>query len=193
MKRLIPHIALGLMVAQLMLMLLSWLCSAAFPTSGIHSLLSGEGLRWFFGHFSQQLAKPWLADLLLLAIAYGCLVRSRIWPLGRSYRERRALWLSLAWLVVCVVAVLLLTVTPHAVLLSASGTLWPSPFSFSLIPVIAFSMMTFGWLYGTIAGHYQDFTEVYQSLLEGIRLAAPLLLFYVLLTQFYESLMFVLP
>lgn len=84
-----------------MLILLSWLCSAAFPASGIHSLLSGEGLRWFFGHFSKLLAKPLLADLLLLAIACGCLVRSRIWPLGRSYRERRALWLSLSWLVVC--------------------------------------------------------------------------------------------
>ena len=159
------------MVAQLMLILLSWLCSAAFPASGIHSLLSVEGLRWFFGHFSKLL----------------------IWPLGRSYRERRALWLSLSWLVVCTVAVLLLTITPHAILLSASGTLWPSPFSFSLIPVIAFSVMTFGWLYGTIAGHYQNFSEVYQSLLEGIRLAAPLLFFYILLTQFYESLMFVLP
>ena len=181
------------MVAQLMLILLSWLCSAASPASGIHSLLSGEGLRWFFGHFSKLLAKPLLADLLLLAIACGCLVRSRIWPLGRSYRERRALWLSLSWLVVCIVAVLLLTITPHAILLSASGTLWPSPFSFSLIPVIAFSVMTFGWLYGTIAGHYQNFSEVYQSLLEGIRLAAPLLFFYILLTQFYESLMFVLP
>lgn len=187
------YLALSLMAAQVLLILLSWLCSAAFPESGVHSLLSGEGIRWFMGKFSHILATPLLVYILLLAIAYGSLTRSRLRLFGKTYRERRALTISLAWIAVYIIAVLLLTVTPHAVLLSASGSLWPSPFSDSLIPVVAFGAMTFGALYGAIAGHYHHFDDIYQAWLHGISQSAPLLLLYVVLTQFYESLCYVLP
>ena len=73
MKKYLPHIALSLFLAEIMLILLSWLLSAAMPNSGIRSLLSGEGLRWFMGHFGNILATPQLAWLLLAAIAVGCL------------------------------------------------------------------------------------------------------------------------
>ena len=40
----------ALVVAQLLLMLLSWMISTAQPDSALHSLLSGEGIRWMVGH-----------------------------------------------------------------------------------------------------------------------------------------------
>ncbi len=192
---LLPRLALFLMACQLLLMFASWLYSAAIPASGVHSLLSGEGLRWFMGHFAHVLATPVLVWLVLLAMAYGTLVRSGILLPTRynGYRERRALWIAMALLAVYVIFILLCTVVPHAVLLSASGQLWPSPFSHSLVPVIAFGIMAVSMVYGTVAGTLQGLADVYDSLLYGIRQAAPLFLFYVLLTQFYYSLCFVLP
>ena len=47
--------ALALVLAQLLLMLGSWLWSAALPLSGVRSMLSGEGIRWFLGHFADKM------------------------------------------------------------------------------------------------------------------------------------------
>ena len=83
------------------------------------------------------------------------------------------------------------TAVPHAVLLSATGDLFPSPFSASLMPVLAFSLCVSSIVYGVIAGTFQSLRDVYEALLYGIRWAAPVFLFYILIIQFYESLLFV--
>ena len=192
-KRFLPHIALTLFVLQLLLMLVSWLLSAAFPGSGIRSLLSSEGLRWMMGHFADFLATPVLVWLLLCAIAWGSLTRSGLLQRPTSYRERRALMMSLLLLAIIVGVMLLLTVVPHAVLLSAVGGLWPSPFSASLVPVVAFGVMLVSAFYGIVAGRLEKVPDLYEAVLHGVRQWAPLLVFYVLLMQLYESLRFVLP
>lgn len=192
MKRFLPHIALTLVVVQLLIMLVSWLLSAAFPTSGIRSLLSSEGLRWLMGHFSQLVATSLLAWLLLCAMAWGCLLRSGLLVRPTNYRERRAQLMALLLLAVIVGVMLLLTVVPHAVLLSAVGGLWPSPFSASLVPVVAFSITLVSAFYGLVSGRFENISAVYDAVLFGIRQGAPLFLFYVLVIQIYESFMFVL-
>ncbi|MBP3775409.1 MAG: AbgT family transporter [Prevotella sp.] len=193
MKKLIPYIALFLLLAELALILVSWLLSAALPNSGVRSMLSGEGIRWFLGHYGTILATPILSWLILAAIAVGCLRSCGVFSHSSpyTYRERRAMLIGGGTLLTCVVAVLLLTVVPHAVLVSATGGLFPSPFSYSLIPVISFSLCAFSIVYGLIAGTFQSLRDVYDSLLYGIRWAAPCVLFYILLIQFYESLRFV--
>ncbi len=186
---------MALVYCQLLLMLGSWFYSAAFPDSGVHSMLSGEGIRWFLGRFAHVMATPLLVWIILLSMSYGVLVQSGLMRSKRfsGYRERRALALSIAFLVLYILVIILWTLIPHAVLLSATGEIWPSPFSNSLVPVIAFGIMVFSTLYGMIAGNYESLSDVYESLLCGIRYAAPLLLFYVLLAQCYYSLCFVLP
>ena len=191
MKKYLPHIALGLFAAQLLLMLVSWLLSAAFPTSGYHSLLSSEGLRWFLGHFVDRLSTPLLVWLVLLSLAYGVLRHSGLLHYGRSFRERQALLMTLLFLVVIVAVIVLLSAVPHAVLLSATGRLFPSPFSQSLVPVVAFSVTLLSAFYGMVSGNLETLPRVYDALLDGIRRAAPLLLFYILLMQIYESLCYV--
>ena len=191
--RFLSKLAMGLVVAELLLMLISWIWSAAIPMSGVRSMLSGEGIRWFFGHFADIMATPLLVWLLLLAMSYGALVRSGLMASLRrtvSFRRRRARIITLFFVLIYVAAVLLLTVSPHAVLLSASGTLWPSPFSASLIPIIAFGLLSAAIVYGMVAGTFQTLSDVYRSLQEGICKSAPLLPLYVLLTQFYYSLLF---
>ena len=101
--------------------------------------------------------------------------------------------MTLFLLLLCVALMALLTLIPHAVLLSVSGDLWPSPFSKSLIPSVAFIVVILSAFYGIIAGYFLTLHDVYESLLYGIREGAPWLLFYVLLIQIYESLRFILP
>ena len=193
MKKFLPHIAVTLFVAQLLLMLVSWLLSAAFPDSGIRSLLSSEGLRWFFGHFSHQLATPVLLCLLLLIMAYGVFRRCGILSYQATFRERRALTMTLLLAVVAVILMLLLTAVPHAVMLSAVGTLWPSPFSRALLPMLCFIVIALTAFYGIMAGYLNNLSDVYESLLDGIRQGAPLLLFYLLIAQLYLSVCYTLP
>ncbi len=193
MKKYFPHIAFLLFAAQLLLMLVSWLLAAAIPTSGVRSLLSSEGLRWFLGHFSDVLGTPLLLCLLLLLMAYGCLNGCGILQFKSSYRQRRALTITLLLLVVYVGFILLLVMMPHAVLLSATGLLWPSPFSAAVVPLFAFGITLLSAVYGYVAGSYGQMSDVYQSLIDGIRIGAPWLLFYVLLGQIYYSLLFILP
>lgn len=186
-----PYVACALIVVQLLLVLVSWIWSAAMPDSGVRSMLSGEGIRWFLGHSAEMLATPLLVWLLLLAAAIGCMVRSGLLKIHRSFRASRARIITLLFLVAYIGIVLLLTVAPHAILLSASGTLWPSPFSASLVPVVAFGLLAAAVLYGMVAGTFQMLEDVYDALLYGLRLAAPYLLFYILLAQLYFSLLFI--
>ena len=202
MKRFLPHIVLTLFVAQLLLMVGSWLYSAAYPMSGVRSMLSGEGLRWFLGHFADMLATPQLVYILLLSMGYGTLrhsgIRSALSPLRGgvrrllAYREQRALTITLLLLAVYVVVVLLLTAVPHALLLSATGRLWPSPFSASLVPLVAFGMVVAGVVYGVVAGRYVTLSDVCCALLKGLEAGTPWLLLYVLAAQLYESLLYVI-
>ena len=191
MKRFLPHIALTLFVLQLLTMLVSWLLSAVFPDSGIRSLLSGQGLRWFFGHFAQSLARPQLVWLLLLSMGYGVLVRCGVLRVGSSYRESRARIMTSLLLAVYVGVIALMTAIPHAILLSATGSLWASPFSQALVPLVAFGIIALGSFYGIIAGTCDTLQDVYDALLHGIRQSVALLLFYVLLTELTLSLLFI--
>ena len=192
MKKFLPHIAFTLFVAQLLLMLVSWLLSAAFPDSGIRSLLSGEGMRWFFGHFSHQLATPVLVCLVLILMAYGTFRHCGLLHYRSTYRERRALTMTLLLTVVAVMLLVLLAAIPHAVMLSVTGSLWPSPFSRALLPLLSFIVIALSAFYGIMAGHFANLSNVYDALLDGIRQGAALLLFYLLTIQLYLSVCYII-
>lgn len=186
-----------LLIAELALILLSWILSAA-GVEGVRSLLSGEGVRWFVGDFARMVASPLLTWLLLLMIAVGTFLRSglsSLWHERRpriiSYRDRTAFRVSLVLLVAYVAAILLLTVVPHAVLLSASGSLFPSPFSRSLIPFIAFGITLVSIAFGLISGRMQSLSDILAALTYGIQRFAPLLILYIFCIQLYQSLRFV--
>ena len=205
-------------------MLLSWILSATM-TEHVHSLLSSEGIRWFFSSFSAMLASPWLVWLLLLAMAGGCLWQSGIlshlpssliphpssfFPHPSSffphpsaliphpsslspltYRHRMAFRTTVVIVALYVVAILALTVVPHAVLLSATGQLFPSPFSRALVPIVSFGVLLASAVYGWASGRFTSFADVIASLAYGIQQAAPLFILYVVAVQFYASLRFV--
>lgn len=187
---------LVLFLAEGILLILSWILSTTMG-SGVRSLLSSEGIRWFFGSYTAMLASPLLVKVLLVLIAYGCARTSgvaRLFPPHApqfTYRERMALRAAWVFLTLYLVIVALLTLPPHAILLSATGELFPSAFSRSLVPIAVFGVTTFSIVYGIMSWRLRSLSDILHSLTYGIQQGAPLLLFCVLFIQFYESLRFV--
>lgn len=190
MRNRLAIVGAGLLLAEVLLILLSWILSATM-TEGVRSLLSGEGIRWFFGCYTSIVASPPLAWLVLLLIAAGCMRQSGIMSRQQSYRDRMALRASLVFLAIYVSVILLLTAMPHAVLLSATGSLVPSPFSRSLVAVVAFGLVLLAVVFGVMSGRLRTLADILDSLSEGIRRGAPLFIIYILAMHLYASLKFV--
>ena len=182
-------------IAETLLVILSWLLSA-MRVEGVRSLLSSEGIRWFFSSFNDLRASPVLVGLLVLMCALGCLQKSRVTTIfgGKksiNFRDRLALYVALAFLLIYVVIIILLTLMPHAILLSATGHLFPSAFSRSLVPIIAFGICIFSVAFGLMAGVMQNLSDILQALSFGIAKGAPLLVFYLFAVQLVGCLRFV--
>ena len=192
-KKVFGILVVVLVMAQLLLILISWLIAAAMPQSAIHSLLSNEGLRWFFGSLMQNLTTPVLPALLLLSMGWGCLDACGLLELRSptTYRQRFALRVVALELIAIVAALLLLTAIPHAPLLSATGVLFPSSFSDSLLPVVCFVVIIVSLSYGFVSEKFTSFEMLLDAPVNGIRKASPLLLLYVLAAELYASLRFV--
>ena len=210
MKSKLGWTVLVLVTAQLALILLSWLITAAFPELPIRSLLSSEGVRWFFGSFTANQLTPLLAWFITAAMAVGACVRSRLWAAfctkmsgllhrrdstdgrqGLHYRERIGLRLALAEFMVYVVIMLLLTVVPHAILLSVTGDLFPSAFSSSLIPSLSFVLIVMSLSYGVASGTVDSVARMHRVLVGGLEAGARIVPAYVIGMQLYMSLLYV--
>lgn len=194
-KKILGRVCFIFVIAEGMLIILSWLLSATMM-EGIRSLLSSEGIRWFFGSFTDMMASPLLVWLLLILSALGCIQKSGVGLLfGRqsacSYREKTALRVAIMFLVIYLVIIALLTLVPHAILLSATGKLFPSAFSRSLVPIVAFGISLFSIAYGMMAGVLKSHASILDALSSGISKGAPLIIILMLIILFRESLRFV--
>ena len=189
-KRLIALACVAFGVAELLLVILSWLLSAT-RLDGVRSLISSEGIRWFVGEFTNTLASPLLVWLLLMLVALGCLQRSGLMSRGRGYRDRGALRVSLSFMIIYVVIICLLTLMPHAILLSVTGSLFPSAFSRALVPIICFGIGVLSISFGMVSGRLHTLTDILDALTFGLQQGAPLIILYIMFFQFYASLLFV--
>ena len=194
-KKNLGVVCLALLMAECILVILSWLLSATMM-EGVRSLLSSGGIRWFIGSFTDMMASPLLVWLLLALSAYGCVQKSGVGALFRhwshiTYRERIALRVATAFLSIFIVIIILLTLMPHAILLSATGDLFPSAFSRCLIPIIAFGIILFSVAFSMMAGHVTTLADILQLVSDGIANGAPLIIVLFLLIQLWESIRFV--
>lgn len=99
-KKVLAYLALTLGIAEVGVVLVSWLLTAAMPESFTHSLTSPEGIRWFTGHFVDHLTSAWLVWLVLISISIGVVRQSRVLHFDHTqYRQRTALRLMLFELV----------------------------------------------------------------------------------------------
>lgn len=146
-------VALLLGVGQVVLILTSWLLTAAMPESFPRSLLSAEGIRWFFGRFVGNVESPLLVWLLLFSFMLGALQHSGILHYRSSeYRQRIAMRLALFEGIFFLLLILALVLVPHAILLNVMGGLLPSSFSASIVPYCCFSLMVMSVSFGVMSG-----------------------------------------
>ena len=196
-------VCFALFLSEALLFILSWLLSAT-RMEGVRSLISSEGIRWFFGSWQTLFASPLLVWLLLCLIAWGCLRKSGLIKLFTfhsslftshssllPFRDRLALRVSLVFLVIYLVILALLTLTPHAILLSATGHLFPSAFSRSLVPVIAFGVCLVSVTFGLVSGRLRSLADILDALSTGIAHGASLIVVYLFAIQLFESFRFV--
>ena len=185
-----------LSAAQVLLILVSWLVTAAYPESSVRSMLGSEGIRWFFGHFAGNILSPALVWIIVMGIAYGAFYSSGLLgvlrhPRKTTLRQRLALQLVISEFILVTVVVCLLTLLPHAVLLSVTGHLFPGSFMVSLIPLLAFSVCVFSVSYGVVTGRIQAASDLIYVFSCGIIKVSPVFILYILATTLLASVGFV--
>lgn len=200
-RQLVYRLSIGLALAQVVLIFLSWLLSAAMPQSSIISLLSARGIRWFFGYFVESEASAPLLWLILGVFTFGGMrgsnlltalsqgVKSGFPSLPR--RVKLALITAGSFGILEIGCLLLLTVPPQAVLLSVTGTLSDSSFSASIVPSVCFMLTTISIVFGLISGTLQGIDGVCRALCSQHALLMPFLLLYVMASMFVSSIYFV--
>lgn len=177
-----------LILAQIVLVLASWLITAAMPEVFPRSLLSPEGIRWFFGTFTANLQSPWLVWLLLISIAWGTLRASGLLNYDHKvYRQRNALRLVCLEFVLFIGVMLLLTLIPHAILLNVMGGYASSSFSRSILPYICFMVIVMAQSFGVVSQRLNSIEAMGEAMTDGVRLFAPLFIIYVFVIQLYSS------
>ncbi len=142
------YLMVGLLGAEALLVLASWLLTAAMPDEFSRSLLSAEGIRWFMGHFALNMSSVWLVWLLLFSLAWGALRGSGVLRFQRSsYSQRLGMYWVIAELAVFVAMLLALTLPSHAILVNVMGGLFPSSFSAWLVPYVCFAVVVMSITY----------------------------------------------
>lgn len=198
-RKVLPWSVVVLALLQAAVVLFSWIVTSVWPSAELRSVLSGEGVRWYFGNFVNNMSCPLLVWLLLIFMAYGTYSRSglkeAICSLRRgerlAYRCRHAVYTVAVVACVMVFVIVMLAFVPHAVLLGVSGGLFPSAFSSALVPIITFSVTVLSIIYGMASGWLTHVGDIFNSLYAGVVMFAPFLPVYVLAVQLYYMVMFV--
>ena len=69
--------------------------------------------------------------------------------------------------------------------------MFPSAFSRSLVPIIAFGLCLISITFGVVGGHLRSLSDIVSALSFGIVQGAPIIIIYLLAIQLYASLRFV--
>lgn len=183
-----------LMVAEVVLVIGSWIVNAMLPDSGINSMLSSEGIRWFIGGFSSFVLSPYLAWIILVGMAYGVFshsgLRSATYHTDR-FQVRLGIKVAAVVFTLLVIAFALLSFLPHAILVNASGKLFGGSFSRGLVPAVCFIVTMTSFVYGVCAQRFRSVHSVFYAMKNGITVVTPLFIFYIFFILFYRSLFFV--
>ena len=193
----IAFITCSLLLLQIMVVILSWMIKTIYPEFNGRSLLSGEGVRWFFGNFTNNVASNILVWIILLGLSWGAIRASNILQVFKrshtlSYRERLGFRVVLIEIMIWFIVIALLSFIPHAAMLGITGQLFPSSFSKSIIPLIAFIALFSSITYGLIIGRLRKGNLIIEALSNGIKQITPYIIIYIIFIQLFYSVKFVL-
>ena len=193
----IAFITCSLLLLQIMVVILSWMIKTIYPDFNGRSLLSGEGVRWFLGNFTNNVASNILVWIILIGLSWGAIHASHILQVFKrshtlSYRERLGFRVVLIEIMIWFIVIVLLSFIPHAAMLSITGQLFPSSFSKSIVPLITFIALFNSITYGLIIGRLRKGNLIIEALSNGIKQIAPYIIIYIILVQLIYSIKFVL-
>lgn len=189
---------MALIAIQTLTILLSWIVSVVWPSSGVVSLLGNSGLQWLLSSFADNVSSPILVWLLLGGIAYG-MFRYNGFPARLKENNfdnpkvkfaRRIFFLEIfLGIFVCVV----LAFYPHSFVLGVSGHLFPGPFlkTVACMMTLVFIVANFSFMLLDENGNNPQNAE--KALVFGLQRIAPLIVIYLLLKEWSAMVLFVLP
>ena len=186
----------GLLLAiEAVLVFISWILAMLSPEAGYHSILTGEGVRFFIGAYIDNLQSPLLLCILLCFIAWGCCDRSNILSCIRVRRQpyRNRMSFRIATLFVClyIIGILYLTFGSGNVLLGVTGHLYGSPLHRAAVPLAVWGICLQACVYGFISGRFSSWADIFNASVHGLAKSCPLVLIYLLAAHLYHSLCFV--
>ncbi len=198
-NKICAYISIILFLLEVALILFSWIISVLAPSIPFSSILSPEGIRWFWGSFLANLLTPVLGWIILLSIAFGVFSSSGLHKALKSlnnikslqYSQRHALLGVLGLLIIILLIIVLLAFIPHAILLGVTGSLYPSAFASGFVPILAIIILLLGTSYGIVSGVFQSLLDVFSSFYNGLKASAPIIVVYLFAVQLYYSIVFV--
>lgn len=190
--KILAFLSLMAIAAEAFLILGSWVVAAIWPNCPIRSLLGSDGCRWLLGSFVDNVSTSPLIWIFLLGGTCGMLYGSRLVHIVLHYKkttgyERMAVWVVGWELIAMLIAVVLLTFVPHAILLSALGTLFPGTFSHSIIPIITIMGCIAAITYGGMVGTFNSAVNAFRAFSDGLAQTAPIIVFYFTVVELYKS------
>ena len=196
MKRLCAILSITLLVLQVLIVPASWIISAVAPSSGVHSLISEGGIRWLVGQYSDNVSTSVLVYIIIAFISYNMFVNSGLLSAiisksKLSMQQKFALRVMAVVLILFITALAYLTITPHAVLLSVTGNLFPSSFSDGLIPLLCFEVFILSLIYGIFGGTITSINGFWNCVTKESNSLLPVLFLYLLSIQLYHCFVFV--
>ena len=190
------YTCLVLFVLQIAVVMGSWVASVLYPELAIRSMFVGESVRWFWSTLADNMSSTILVWLLLSGAMTELFVGGGLSKAIVSYKqttdyERMAL-MVVAWeLVAMFIVLFLLAFVPHAVLLSALGTITPNSYLESFVIMLILGVCIMSLTYGMVTGRYASFVDAYGAAASGVATTAPLVIVYLLAAELYCSVVWV--
>ena len=117
---------------------------------------------WLRG--AENVASVWLVYCIILLSAIGSIVYSRLY----EFKDRDALLAAILVALTFIAGIVLTAIIPSSPLLGVTGTLFPSPWSHGLFPVICLLLMSVSVTYGLVSGTVRTLSDVICIICYGI-------------------------
>ena len=190
------YTCLVLFVLQIAVVMGSWVASVLYPELAIRSMFVGESVRWFWSTLADNMSSTILVWLLLSGAMTELFVGVGLSKAIVSYKQTtddvRMALMVVAWeLVAMFIVLFLLAFVPHAVLLSALGTITPNSYLESFVIMLILGVCIMSLTYGMVTGRYASFVDAYGAAASGVATTAPLVIVYLLAAELYCSVVWV--
>lgn len=130
-------------------------------------MISGDGLRWFVANFMDNIRfSPW-DYILMLSLTVSVVKESEIFSFRNkiiSLKQKRAYYIVGILLAIIASLVIVCTILPGNVLLSAFGTFNNSPLQHGLFPIISIFIIVISLVFGFSTGRFASLEEMVRAL-----------------------------